>query len=192
MTGVIVFHVAAEKRRLKLVEPVCNRILNLMVWNVMTLQAVATRTSKLRDKPRRSNLSERNCCEEKKFWKSLMNQEFRRKTQKNSYYQTRSERLIVIHIEECLKLKAGLIGQQNVTKLFAQYFDLTKLVFIRGQSKQRANKCVTFSYSCPISIAFNFKCYFVLLIYDHIRLSLAAVCPSGPCKNCSHNIYRRI
>ena len=91
-----------------------------------------------------------------KLWKSLMNQEFidlvhnvglliysliciilsdllsRRKTQKNSYFQTGSERLIIIHIEEYLKLKAGLIGQQNVTKLFAQYFDLTKLVFIRG------------------------------------------------------------
>ena len=61
----------------------------------------------------------------------------RRKTQKNSYFQTRSERLIIIHIEEIeyLKSKAGLIGQQNVTKLFAQYFDLTKLVFIRGLSK---------------------------------------------------------
>ena len=57
----------------------------------------------------------------------------RRKTQKNSYFQTRSERLIIIHIEEYLKLKAGVIGQQNVTKLFAQYFDLTKLVFISGQ-----------------------------------------------------------
>ena len=36
-------------------------------------------------------------------------------------------------------------------------------------------------------IAFNFKCYFILLmlIYDRIRLSLAAVCPSCPWKNCS-------
>ena len=47
--------------------------------------------------------------------------------------------------------------------------------------------------SCPISLIFNFKCYFILLIriYDKIRLSLAAVCPSGPCKNCSlHNFPR--
>ena len=48
-----------------------------------------------------------------------------------------------------------------------------------------ANKFVTLS--CLISVAFSFKCYFVLLIliYDKIRLSLAAVCPSGPFKNCS-------
>ena len=41
--------------------------------------------------------------------------------------------------------------------------------------------------SRTISLAFNFKCYFILLIliYDKIRLSLAAVCPSGSCKNCS-------
>ena len=47
--------------------------------------------------------------------------------------------------------------------------------------------------SCPISLIFNFKCYFILLIliYVKIRLSLAAVCPSGPCKNCSlHNFPR--
>ena len=41
--GCSVFHIAAEKRRLKLVETFCNRILNLMVWNVMTPWAVATR-----------------------------------------------------------------------------------------------------------------------------------------------------
>jgi len=37
------------------------------------------------------------------------------------------------------------------------------------------------------SLAFNFKCYFILLIliYDKIRLSLAAVCSRGTCKNCS-------
>ena len=45
--------------------------------------------------------------------------------------------------------------------------------------------------SRTISLAFNFKCYFILLIdlliliYDKIQLSLAAFCPSGPCKNCS-------
>ena len=38
-----------------------------------------------------------------------------------------------------------------------------------------------------MSLVFNFKCYFILLIliYDKIRLSFAALCPSGPCKNCS-------
>ena len=53
------------------------------------------------------------------------------------------------------------------------------------QSKYQANKFV--NLSCPIRLAFNFKCYFILLIliYDKIRLSLAAVCPIGPCKNCS-------
>ena len=47
--------------------------------------------------------------------------------------------------------------------------------------------------SCPIRLIFNFKFYFILLIlsYDKIRLSLVAVCPSGPCKNCSlHNFPR--
>ena len=41
--------------------------------------------------------------------------------------------------------------------------------------------------SCPISLAFSFKSYFILLIliFSNIRLFLAAVCPSGPCKNCS-------
>ena len=37
-------------------------------------------------------------------------------------------------------------------------------------------------------IAFNFKCYYFILlmpIYDKIRLSVAAVCPGCPCKNCS-------
>ena len=35
--------------------------------------------------------------------------------------------------------------------------------------------------SSPISLAFNFKCYFILLILinDKIRLSLSAACPSG-------------
>ena len=52
-------------------------------------------------------------------------------------------------------------------------------------SKYWANRFVTLS--CPISLAFNFKCYFLLLIliYSKIQLSLASVCPSGPCKNCS-------
>ena len=38
-----------------------------------------------------------------------------------------------------------------------------------------------------MSLVFNFKCYFILLIliYDKIRLSFAALYPSGPCKNCS-------
>ena len=35
-------------------------------------------------------------------------------------------------------------------------------------------------------IAFNFKCYFILLMPMYkIRLSVAAVCPGYPCKNCS-------
>ena len=36
---------------------------------------------------------------------------------------------------------------------------------------------------------FNFKCLviFLILIYKKIRLSLAAVCPCGPCKNCFAN-----
>ena len=37
-------------------------------------------------------------------------------------------------------------------------------------------------------IAFNFKCYYFILLmpsYDKIRLSVAAVCPGCPCKNCS-------
>ena len=48
--------------------------------------------------------------------------------------------------------------------------------------------------SCPISLIFNFKCYFILLIliYDKIRLSLVAVCPSGPCKNCSLRNFPRV
>ena len=47
-------------------------------------------------------------------------------------------------------------------------------------SKYWANTFVTLS--CPISLAFNLKWYFVLviLIYIKIRLFLAAVCPSGP------------
>ena len=45
------------------------------------------------------------------------------------------------------------------------------------------DKLPTLSY--PINLAFNFKCYSILLIlvYNKIWLSLAAVCPSGPCKN---------
>ena len=37
--------------------------------------------------------------------------------------------------------------------------------------------------SCPISLVFNFKCCSMLLIaiFNKIWLSLAAVCPSGPC-----------
>ena len=48
------------------------------------------------------------------------------------------------------------------------------------------------SLSCPISLTFNFKCYFVLLIliYNKIRLSLAAVCLSGRCKNCSLSVWK--
>jgi len=41
---------------------------------------------------------------------------------------------------------------------------------------------------CPISHCFfNFECYFIslTLIYSNNRLSLAVVCPSVPCKNCS-------
>ena len=36
-------------------------------------------------------------------------------------------------------------------------------------------------------LAFSFKCYSVLLILINtkIRLSLATICPSSPCKNCS-------
>ena len=37
--------------------------------------------------------------------------------------------------------------------------------------------------SCPISLAFDFKCCSMLLIviFNKFWLSLAAVCPSGPC-----------
>ena len=56
-------------------------------------------------------------------------------------------------------------------------------------SKYWANIFVTLS--CPFSLAFNYKCSFLLLIliYDKIRLSLAALCPSGPrpCLNCRNN-----
>ena len=53
------------------------------------------------------------------------------------------------------------------------------------KSKYWANKFV--NLSSPISLAFNFKCYFILLIliYDKIQLSLTAVCQSSSCKNCS-------
>ena len=48
------------------------------------------------------------------------------------------------------------------------------------------------SLSCPISLTFNFKCYFelLILIYNKIRLSLAAVCLSGRCKNCSLSVWK--
>ena len=60
---------------------------------------------------------------------------------------------------------------------------LMKTSFVK--SKYWANKFV--NLSSPISLAFNFKCYFILLIliYDKIQLSLTAVCQSSPCKNCS-------
>ena len=59
---------------------------------------------------------------------------------------------------------------------------LMKTSFV--QSNYWANKFV--NLSSPISLAFNFKCYFILLIliYNN-QLSLTAVCPSSPCKNCS-------
>ena len=67
-----------------------------------------------------------------------------------------------------------------ITQLFQP---LVKTSFV--QSKYWANKFA--HLSIPISLAFNFKCYFILLIliYDKIRLSVVAVCPSGPCKNYS-------
>ena len=42
------------------------------------------------------------------------------------------------------------------------------------------------SLSCPISLTFNCKCYFVLLILivSKIRPSLSSVCPIASCKNC--------
>ena len=67
-----------------------------------------------------------------------------------------------------------------LTQLFQH---LVKTGFV--QSNYWANKFV--NLSSPISLAFSFKCYFILLIliYDKIQLSLTAVCPSSPCKNCS-------
>ena len=59
---------------------------------------------------------------------------------------------------------------------------LMKTSFV--SSNYWANKFV--NLSSPISLAFNFKCYFILLIliYNN-QLSLTTVCPSSPCKNCS-------
>ena len=72
----------------------------------------------------------------------------------------------------------------TVYSILTQLFQLlVKTSFV--QSKYWANKFV--NLSSPISLAFNFKCYFILLIliYNKIQLSLTAVCPSSPCKNCS-------
>ena len=72
----------------------------------------------------------------------------------------------------------------TVYSILTQLFQLlVKTSFV--QSKYWANKFVNLSF--PISLAFNFKCYFILLIliYNKIQLSLTAVCPSSPCKNCS-------
>ena len=72
----------------------------------------------------------------------------------------------------------------TVYSILTQLFQpLMKTSFV--QSKYWANKFV--NLSSPISLAFNFKCYFILLIliYNKIQLSLTAVCPSSPCKNCS-------
>ena len=51
-------------------------------------------------------------------------------------------------------------------------------------SKYWANIFV--NLSSPISLAFNFKCYFILLILinDKIRVFSQVVTASGPCKNC--------
>ena len=71
----------------------------------------------------------------------------------------------------------------TVYSILTQLFQLLmKTSFVK--SKYWANKFV--NLSSPISLAFSFKCYFVLLILicDKIQLSLTAVCPSSPCKNC--------
>ena len=52
-----------------------------------------------------------------------------------------------------------------------------------------ANKFVN-RLSCANSLAFNILSVILIsalliLMYDKIRLSLAAVCPGGPCKSCS-------
>ena len=58
---------------------------------------------------------------------------------------------------------------------------------IEGKADRTAKVYKFINLSRPISLAFNCKYYFILLIlmYDKIRLSLTAVRPSGPCKNCS-------
>ena len=45
--------------------------------------------------------------------------------------------------------------------------------------------------SCPISLAFDFKCCSMLLIviFNKLWISLAAVCPSGPCLTCFASLF---
>ena len=63
-----------------------------------------------------------------------------------------------------LKLKARLIGQLEVTNFFAQRLAVRSAL--------------------PSILRVIFTLLLILMIYKKIWLSLAAVCPSGPCKNC--------
>ena len=71
----------------------------------------------------------------------------------------------------------------SVYSILTQLFQpLMKTSFV--WSKYWANIFV--NLSSPISLAFNFKCYFILLILinDKIRVFSQVVTASGPCKNC--------